>query len=133
MSVFKVPISVANTNFNSKIWGTVLFRNVRMNMVLLTANCEVFALDKYVVKANVDDCVFGCRCYFLWWGFWICFIGRFIPVVPLYPTRPVIEIQIAESFRLFNGVDNSHSCTLLLTVPASLSPDCRRLVGEPGT
>jgi len=51
-----------------QILCTMLFRNVRMHRVLLTANCEVFALYKHVVKTNVDYCVggFRCGCYFLW-------------------------------------------------------------------
>jgi len=104
-----------------KNWGTVLFRNVRIYKLLLTANCEVFALDKSVVETNVDGCVFSFRC-------WCWF-----PVVPLYTTRPVIQIQKSENFRLFFGVDNSHSSALLLAHPASFGPIFGNFVGEPWT
>jgi hypothetical protein len=111
----------------------VLFRNVRIHCVLLTANCEVFVLNKYVVKTNVDDCVVGFHfwCYFRWGHF--CLWWFIIPPAPLYSKRPVIEIQIAECIRLQFGVDNSQSCTLLLAVPASFGPDFRSVVGDPVT
>jgi hypothetical protein len=61
LSVFRVQVSGAKAQFNIKHCGTVLLHNVPMHRALLTANCEVFALDKYVVKTNVDGCVFGLR------------------------------------------------------------------------
>jgi len=59
--------------------------------------------------------------------------SEFHPGRSLYVSRPVIEIQTAENFRLLFGFDNSHSCALLLADPASFSPDSGRLVGEPRT
>jgi hypothetical protein len=127
LSVFRVQESVEKAQFNIKYCGTVLLHNVLMHRALLTANCEVFALDEYVVKTNEDGCVFGLR----WDGIahW-CFSIRH---GQLSYSRPVIEIQTADYFGLLFGVDNSHSCALLLAVPASFSPDSGRIVGEPET
>jgi hypothetical protein len=47
--------------------------------------------------------------------------------------RPVVEVQRAENNRLLSGVDNSHSCALLLALPTSLSPDCGPSVFDPWT
>jgi hypothetical protein len=103
-----------------------------MQWALLTANCEVFVLDEYVVKTNVEGYVGG----YWWWRRWrwcYCFIPRFIPGVRRYIRRAVLQNKIADNFRLLIGFDNNQGCALLLAVPASFSPDCGRLVGEPET
>jgi len=99
---------------------------------ILTLNCEVFALDKSIVETNVDLCVGEFRCWcFQWFDFYLWYFIN--PAAPLFISRPVIEIQITEGFRLLFGVDNSYSCALLLAVPASYGPDFGRLVGDPLT
>ena len=45
----------------------MLLRNVRIHNLLLTADCEVFALDKDVVKTDVNCCVVGYWCW-CWYG-----------------------------------------------------------------
>ena len=47
--------------------------------------------------------------------------------------RPVIEIQKTENFGFIFGVNNSHSCALLLAVAASFGPIFGYFVGEPWT
>jgi hypothetical protein len=57
LSVFRIQGSGAKAQFNIKLCGTVLLHNVPMHRALLTKNCEVFALEKYIVETNMDGCV----------------------------------------------------------------------------